>query len=188
VLKKSGPIHKTIGKIYVFAWLILLITGAHLGGLIITTIGIFGFYFALTGSRIGHLKNKPITLFEKSVFVMGGLVSLSMLYFSASLYFKGQNSFAMIFAIFGTIFLFTTANDISKYIFAKPLKKQPYGDLDWYFEHFKRMCISFIAAVTAFASIQNVFGENTLNFIVPTVLGTVMINLAAKSFKKKFVK
>jgi len=143
VLKKSGSVHKTIGKVYVCAWLVLLITGAYLGGLIITTIGIFGFYFALTGSRIGHLKNKPITLFEKAIFIIGGLVALSMLYFSASLYLKGQSSFAIIFAIFGTIFLFTTANDISKYIFKKPLKKQPYGTLDWYFEHFKRMCIFF---------------------------------------------
>jgi len=112
VLKKSGSVHKTIGKVYVCAWLVLLITGAYLGGLIITTIGIFGFYFALTGSRIGHLKNKPITLFEKAIFIIGGLVALSMLYFSASLYLKGQSSFAIIFAIFGTIFLFTTANDI----------------------------------------------------------------------------
>ena len=188
LLKKGGNAHIIIGKIYLYAWLLLLASGAFLGGLLITIIGIFGFYFALTGARIGHLKNTGITLFEKSVFVLGGLISLSMLYYAIALYLRGDTSFAIIFAVFGGIFLFTTVDDIYKYILEKPLKKQVYGDLDWYFEHLKRMCISFIAAVTAFTSIQNVFNDNTANFLVPTVVGTILISIATKSYKKKLIK
>ncbi|PHR70879.1 MAG: hypothetical protein COA67_07745 [Lutibacter sp.] len=188
LLKKGGAIHKIIGQVYLYSWLILLISGAYLGGALITTIGIFGFYFALTGSRIGHLKTKAITLFEKSIFSIGGLVAISMLYYSINLYLKGQNSFATIFLVFGLIFLFTTIEDIAKYIFKKPIRKQKYGKSDWYFEHLKRMCISFIAAVTAFTSIQNVFNNNTLNFLIPTIVGVILINLATKSYKKKLLK
>lgn len=185
ILKKGGNRHKVVGWVYLYSWLILLISGAYLGGLLITIVGIFGFYFALTGSRIAHLKLNAITLFDKIVFALGGLAALSLLYYSVELYFKGDISFSIIFLVFGGLFTMVSVQDISKYIFNKPVKKQVYGNLDWYFEHFTRMSISFIAAVTAFTSIQNVFGNNTLNFIMPTIIGTILINIATKSYKKK---
>lgn len=185
ILKKGGATHRIVGQVYLYAWLVLLISGAYLGGLLITIIGVFGFYFALTGSRIGHLKSKEVAIFEKSVFVLGSLVAISMLYYAISLFLKGEKSYSIIFTVFGGLFLFQTAQDISKYMLDKPLKKQIYGKSDWYFEHFTRMCISFIAAVTAFTSIQNLFKNNTLNFLMPTVVGIVLINLATKSYKKK---
>lgn len=130
LLKKGGKVHIILGQVYLYSWLLLLITGAYLGGLLITIIGIFGFYFALTGSRIGYLKCKEITLFEKSIFAMGGLVSISMLYYSIMLFLKGDKSFSIIFAVFGGLFLFATTQDIAKYILNKPLQKQIYGKSD----------------------------------------------------------
>lgn len=185
LLKKGGAIHRNVGQVYLYSWLLLLISGAYLGGLLITIIGIFGFYFALTGSRIGNLKNKEITLFDKVIFLLGCMVAISMIYYAVSLFLKGQKSYSIIFAVFGGLFLFQTIQDVSKYIFVKPLKKQIYGKSDWYFEHFTRMCISFIAAVTAFTSIQNLFKNNTLNFLMPTIIGIILINLATKNYKRK---
>lgn len=185
ILKKGGKAHIIIGRIYVYSWIILLISGAYLGGLLITIVGVFGFYFALTGSRIGHLKTRKSTIFDKIIFAIGGLVSLAMLYYSVVLFLRGDTSFSIIFAVFGLLFASTAVEDIAKYILNKPLKKQIYGKSDWYFEHFTRMSISFIAAVTAFASIQNIFMNNTLNFLMPTVIGVILINLAKKSYKKK---
>lgn len=188
ILNKGGKIHRIIGQIYTYSWIILLISGAYLGGIIITVVGVFGFYFALTGARIGHLKNKSIGLFEKIIFIIGGLVAVLMLYYSIVLFMRKENSFSIILAVFGAIFLFTTVKDIFKYVFNKPLEKQVYQKLDWYFEHFKRMCISFIAAVTAYISIQNVFGNNTANFLIPTLIGTILIIAATKFYKKKLLK
>lgn len=187
LLKKGGRIHKIIGQVYLYGWLALLISGAYIGGALITTIGIFGFYFALTGARIGHLKNKAMSLFDKSIFIIGGLVAIAMLYYAITLFLKDQQSFAIIFTVFGSIFLFTTIEDIAKYVLEKPIRKQKYGKLEWYFEHLLRMSISFIAAVTAFTSIQNVFKENTLNFLLPTVIGLIFIKLATNSYKKKLL-
>ncbi len=188
VLKKGGKLHIMIGQVYLYGWLILLVSGAYLGGLLITIIGLFGFYFALTGTRIGHLKNNAMRLFEKIIFVSGGICAIVMLYYAVTLFLKGENSFSIIFAIFGGLFLFATTKDIFKYALHKPLEKQIYGKLDWYFEHFKRMCISFIAAVTAFTTIQNLFKNNTANFLVPTLVGIILISIANKSYKKKFLK
>jgi len=187
LLKKEGSRHRLIGQVYLFSWLCLLISGACLTGLIITIVGIFGFYFALTGARIGQLKNKPISWFEKTIFLIGGLAAIALLYYAVVLYLKGQQSWPIILAVFGGIFLWTTAGDIFKYILNKPFKKQLYGKSDWIFEHFTRMSISFIAAVTAFVSIQNVFQNNTLNFLLPTLIGTILIKISTNSYKKKLL-
>ncbi len=130
LLKKEGVRHRIIGQVYLYGWLLILISGAYLGGLLITIVGIFGFYYALTGARIGRLKNKRFTLFEKTVFSLGGFVSVVMLYSSVVLFMKDENSFSTIFAVFGMIFLFTTISDIFKYILHKPFKKQVYGKFD----------------------------------------------------------
>lgn len=188
LLKKEGARHRLIGQTYLISWLFLLLSGAFLTGLIITVVGLFGFYFALTGARIGRLKNKAITWFEKSIFLAGGLSALVMIYYSVSLYMKGEQSWPIILAVFGGLFLWATLGDIFKYILKKPLKKQIYGKSDWIFEHFTRMSISFIAAVTAFTSIQNVFQNNTLNFLLPTVVGVILIRFATKAYTKKLVK
>lgn len=187
LLKKGGATHKIVGQFYIYSWILLLLTGANLGGLIISIIGIFGFYFAFTGSLIARLKNEPVRFVEKSVFTAGGIIALAMLYYSVSLFVKGENSFSIILGVFGGIFLFTTVKDIFKYVLDKPLGKQLYGKLDWYFEHVKRMSISFIAAITALTSIQNVFNNNTVNFLAPTLVGTVLIKLAIDSYKKKLL-
>ncbi len=188
VLKKGGRRHKILGQIYLYTWLILLISGISLGGPFLSTVGIFGFYFVLTGSRIARFKNKSLTIFDKTIISSAVLTAVYMLYFSLTLYLKDQTSFAIIFFVFGSIFLYTTTQDFYKYVLNKPLTKQTYGKLDWYFEHFTRMYISFIAALTAFASVQNVFNNNTLNFLLPTVIGALFINFATKNYKKKLLK
>ena len=186
VLKKGGKIHQILGKLYLVSWLVLLVTGAYIGSLFIMMLGLFGFYYALTGTRISRLKNEPIQLFDKSIMILGAGTSLYMLYAAVRLYLNGNTSFAIIFSVFGLIFLNSTVQDILKYIYNRKWKKEDLGKMDWYFEHFTRMSISFIAAVTAFTSVQNVFQNNTVNFLAPTVIGTILIVWAKRSYKKKF--
>ena len=186
VLKKGGKTHQILGKLYLVSWLVLLVTGAYIGSLFIMMLGLFGFYYALTGTRISRLKNEPIQLFDKSIMILGAGTSLYMLYAAVRLYLNGNTSFAIIFSVFGLIFLNSTVQDILKYIYNRKWKKEDLGKMDWYFEHFTRMSISFIAAVTAFTSVQNVFQNNTVNFLAPTVIGTILIVWAKRFYKKKF--
>ena len=58
--------------------------------------------------------------------------------------------------------------------------------MQWYFEHFGRMYISYIAAMTAFAVIQNVFGVVLLDWMLPTVIGTGLIILSNRKYYKQF--
>lgn len=185
LLPKGGKRHIILGNIYLHSWLLLLISGAYLGGMLITIIGIFGYYFTLTGSRIAHLKNKSITIFEKGIFILGLIVALAMLYYSVQLFLRGNSSFWIVFAVFGALFLLTTVTDIRKYIY-QLVAVSKYGNMDWYFEHMRRMSISFIAALTAFTSIQDVFHNNTINFLMPTAIGLILIKWAEKKYSKKF--
>lgn len=50
ILPKGGRRHVIIGQVYLYAWIPLLITGAYLGGPLISIVGLFGFYFALKGA------------------------------------------------------------------------------------------------------------------------------------------
>lgn len=52
ILPKGGRRHVIIGQVYLYAWIPLLITGAYLGGPLISIVGLFGFYFALTGGGL----------------------------------------------------------------------------------------------------------------------------------------
>lgn len=186
ILKKGGKIHQVLGRLYLLAWVVLLLTGVYIGDLFITMLGIFGFYYALIGTRISRLKNEPVQLFDKGIMILGVATSVYMLYAAARLYLNGNTSFSTIFAVFGCIFLNSTIQDILKYIYGRKSKREDLGKMDWYFEHFIRMSISFIAAVTAFTSIQNVFQNNTVNFLAPTVIGTLLIVLTKRNYKKKF--
>lgn len=187
VLKKGSKLHVRLGKAYLYGWLLLLVTGAYLGGPLITLIGIFGFYFALTGARISKLKNNPLELFDKIVIVVSVLIMMAVLYYGVNLWISGDTSFGIIFIVFGLLFLLTLQKDVRKYLGVGPAVAKKYGKLDWYFEHLTRMSISFIAAVTAFTSINNVFKNNTLNFLLPTVIGVIFIAIAIKQLAKKMI-
>lgn len=188
ILKKGGKIHVNLGKTYLYGWLLLLLTGAYLGGPLITLIGLFGFYFALTGSRIAKLKNNQFGLFDEIIIMVSALIMVAILYYGIKLLIFGDSSFGIIFLVFGLLFLLTIQKDIRKYLGIGPKIIRKYGKLDWYFEHFNRMSISFIAAVTAFTSIQDVFKNNVLNFILPTVIGVVLISIAVKRMSNKMIR
>ena len=184
--KKGGRLHRKLGKIYVVGWLIVLLTGAYLGGMLITLIGIFGFYFAVTGIRVVQLNGKSVQIFDWTFAILNLLVMAAILFYAARLFMVGNSSFGTIFLVFGLLFILTLQKDIRKYFNIGPAVAVKVPKMDWYLEHFRRMSISYIAALTAFASIQNVFGHNTLNFLLPTAIGTSMIIIISRRMERKF--
>lgn len=184
LLKKGGNIHRNTGKVYLGTWIVVLISGAWLGSLLITILGVFGFYFGLTGGRLAALKQGSFSYADKGVVLSGLILSIIMLVYAVILFTQANISFGIIFTVFGLLFLMTTIRDTRKYVLNTSPESR-YGKSDWFFEHFIRMYISFIAAITAFSSIQNLFGENTLNFLMPTVIGVILIRLTRKQYEKK---
>lgn len=184
VLRKSGPRHRLLGNIYVWTWFILLITGAIIGHPFITFLGIFGFYYALTGYRFAKLKTVISSVFDRALVITGFLSAICILVF-AGIFFLGNNiNFGIIFTVFGIIFALASSADVRKYVLGK--RNTSPHKMTWYIEHYIRMIISYIAALTAFSSIQNIFNITLLNWLMPTVIGTTGIMIANRYYYKKF--
>ncbi len=186
ILKRGGKTHRILGRVYLFSWIGLLVSGAYIGGLLFTIIGIFGFYYVLTGVRFAMLKGASVELFDKGVMILGGLFALSLLGYAAKILMSANQNFGIIALVFGLLFGMSTSQDIAKYIFNKPLNKKDFGQMNWFFEHSGRMIVSFIAALSAFASIQNVFGNTTVNFLAPILLGVAYMIYTEKKYVKEF--
>ncbi|MEM1123420.1 MAG: hypothetical protein AAGJ18_23480 [Bacteroidota bacterium] len=186
VLKRSGKRHRIFGRIYFFSWIGLLLTGAYIADLLITIFGIFGFYYVLTGTRAAMLKGKSIQLFDKIIVLAGGIFSLTLIVYGVKILMSNNQNFGIISLVFGLLFGLSASQDISKHIIGKPLQKKNFGKMDWFFDHSARMIISYIAAVSAFTSIQNIFGNTTANFLVPVALGIIYMRYTERKYKKEF--
>lgn len=186
LLKKGGNIHRLIGLVYVIAWCLLLPTGAVLGSPIITMFGLLGFYSTITGYRFGHKKNIDISLFDKSIIYIGMACGIITFLFAVYLFVKSNFTFGFITLFFAFIFLQNTINDYKWFITKTKSFNISNAKMVWYFQHFNRMYASYIAAITAFTVIQNVFPLVWLNWTLPTVGGTLLLVLTNNFYKKKF--
>ena len=186
LLKKGGKFHRLIGTTYFWSWLVVVVTGAMIGSTLIALFGILGFYMALTGYRFGHRRSVTIGLFDKGIVFAGLLFSFGTLAWGVYLLLTNGGDFAYVALFFGAIFGFTTFKDFQEFVQGKSIRKLSGHKMQWYFEHFGRMYISYIAAMTAFSVIQDVFGVTLLNWTLPTVIGTALINLSNRKYYKQF--
>jgi hypothetical protein len=187
IMKKGGKAHRTIGQIYFWSWIPLIATGAIIGSLLITFFGLLGFYMVFMGYRFGVKKSAEISAFDKvfiSSFTLGALFLL--VWGVLILLLKDNKTFGIIAVFFGAIFTFVTIQDFLEYVLNKKLRKLRGHKMEWYFEHYGRMYISFMAATTAFAAIQNIFFVELLNWILPTLIGTTLLIITNKRNFKKF--
>ncbi len=186
LLPKGNKPHRTIGKIYFITWIILVITGASIGGVMITFLGLFGFYYATSGLRFAMEKGQPNTLFDKALTAIGFACSLTILFFSIWFYFKGNTSFAIIFLVFGLLFGINSFKDVRTIFFGVNKHKLAKHNMYWFFEHYNRFTISFIAALTAFSAIQNFTPFVVLNWLLPTVIGSIYLIIVGNYYRTKF--
>lgn len=186
ILKKGGTLHRIIGLIYFWVWIAVVVTGGMLGSLLITLFGVLGYYMALTGYRFGHRKNVQLNLFDKSVIVAGILFSAVTLGWGILLMIKGNTVFGGIASFFGSIFLLSTVGDLRAFILKQNTKKLSNHKMQWLFEHYGRMYISYIAAMTAFTVIQNPLPLMWMNWILPTFIGTALLIISNRRNYRKF--
>lgn len=187
ILKKGGKLHHVIGTIYFLSWPVVVVTGWILGSFLIAMLGALGFYMAYTGYRFGRLRNTKLNIFDQIVIVSAVFFAVGILGFGIHLLLTKKFVFGAILLFFGIIFSFISVNDINGYIRNKNNRNLSGHPLEWFFEHYTRMYISYIAAMTAFTVIQNPFPFFVaLNWTLPTVIGTVIIILTSRHYRKKY--
>ena len=186
LLKKGGKIHRYLGISYLLFWTVLLITGGLVGHYMITMLGVFGYYYVLTGYRFGKLKRVPAQWWDKLVIGLGIIIALGILTSGVRLLIGGNTNFGIIFVVFGGIFTWSTLHDFRQFILGQPLDKLAGYKQFWFFEHFGRMYISYIAALTAFSALQNVFGMVVLNWLIPVAFSFFLIGGTKRYYIQKF--
>jgi len=187
LMKKGGQIHRITGTIYFLAWPVIVVTGGFLGSFLITMLGALGLYMAYTGYRFGRLKSVKINIVDKVIILLGLLTSLGIGIGGIYLLVRNNIIFGCILLFFGVIFFTTCFKDLNSFVFGKINRKMSGHPMEWFFEHYGRMYISYIAAMTAFTVIQNPFPFfEILNWILPTIIGTAIIIFTTKYYKKNY--
>ena len=111
--------------------------------------------------------------------------AIYLLVWAILLLIKGAGTGAYVAFFFGVIFSLNMIQDFREYILKQKHRKLSGHKMQWYFEHFGRMYVSFIAATTAFCALQEIFPIEILNWTLPTVIGTLLIILSNKKYQKK---
>lgn len=186
LMKKGGKNHRIIGRIYLYTWFVLVASGAYIGNVMITFLGLFGLYYAISGARFAMVKKQPNSSFDKALSVLGLLCSISILASAYIVYNNGNLNFAIIFVFFGLIFSINVSKDVRAMFFGINKNRLSEHRMYWYFEHYTRFTISFIAALTAFSAIQNITGVVVINWLLPTLIGTIYLVAMGKKHRKQF--
>lgn len=186
LLKKGGKRHRIVGKVYFVTWFVLVISGASIGGVMITFLGLFGLYYAITGIRFAIVKNQPKSITDKVIATLGFSCSLAILFFSVWFYQKGNSSFAIIFLVFGLLFGVNSFKDVRTLFMGINKNDLSSHKMYWFFEHYTRFTISFIAALTAFSAIQNITPIVVVNWLLPTLIGSIYLVYIGKKYRSQF--
>lgn len=186
VLRKGGKLHHVLGHIYFWSWAIVVSTGIYLGSLLIGFLGLLGWYMAATAYVFGIRRRNGSTTVLKIMILLALLIALFTLGWGIYLMLRGAMLFGTVAFFFGVVFLLNIRMDILEYILGRLLRRTSSSPLHWLFEHYGRMFISYIAAMTAFTVIQEVFPLSILNWLLPTFIGVAALIGMNRYYYKKY--
>jgi hypothetical protein len=184
-LPKFSPWHRGLGITYSLLWFPLLFSGAWMGSWIITALGALGFYCVLTGWRFTRSKEIPRKPIDKLIVVIAALLVTALGIGALLLLRVGNIDFAIIMGVFALIFGWFVSTDFREVILGKKVRKLSTEMQYWFFEHYTRMTISMITALTAFSAIQQLFSSTIVNWLWPTVVGTLLLFVFGAHYRKK---
>ncbi len=182
--KKGGYWHNLFGRIYFWAMFGVFLTSVPLAllknNLFLFTIGIFSFYFVLTGYRFARRKGfHRLTGFDRWVMRGTLLASVGMLGYAAYLYVNTTSQAWIILGVFGAISLRQTLKDLRRF-------GDPGEQNHWVREHLVRMGGGYIATFTAFTVTNLTFLPDLVSWLGPTVVGTIILFVASARARRRF--
>ncbi len=186
--QKGGTFHKRTGMIYFVGMTLVFFTAVPLSlaktDYFLFSVGIFSYYAAFTGFRYSRRKNDqpgPMDHLATGItLITGG----GMIFLAVQFLYKGATGMAIVLGVFGLIAFLMSLQDSQKFWLGKTSKR--YQKRDWFFSHIVRMGASYIAASTAFAVTNLNFWPPLLNWLVPTIIGSILISRVSRSYYKKF--
>ena len=189
LVKKGGRWHKNWGRAYCFAMTGVFITATIIGlvkqNYFLLSIGVFSYYFVISGWRIVYLKKKDvkITLLDKVVVVSSGLVYLAMLLVGTISILSKAYNFGHIVMIVFSIIGFTFVSRDAKILFQNTIDKR-----NWMLRHINAMGGGYIATVTAFVVVNNHgYFPPMIAWLGPSLIGTIILIRTGNKLKSKSI-
>ena len=189
IVQKGSKPHRLWGKVFFWCMTSVALTALIMApmhdNLFLTLVAVFSFYLAFSGYRAVYRKDFYKT--HKTAFIDWFCVSLNCL-FSLTLVFFGltrlSSPFGIISIVFGTIGTLIGLRDILSFI------RPPKDRNKWFFSHMTGMIASYIAALSAFSAVNLNFDwlPVAIQWLWPTIIGTPLLTIWVRSYKKKFNK
>lgn len=178
---KGGAVHKKAGKVFFYTMLssaLLAILVACLPGHqnpFLFAIGVFSSYFLVGGFRSVQFKRKDLGLgFDKTISWAMVIVGIGMIIYPVLV--SGRISIVLL--VFGIIGFIFAIRDLRYYNNLDKLRQH------WLRLHLIKMVAGYIAAVTAFVVVNQVF-PGFYGWFVPSVVGTGYIVYWANKLERK---
>lgn len=198
--KKGTRLHKVTGLIFYWCMAIVCVTAVYLvffkpSTLFLLFIAILSFYFCFTGRRMLRLKKSQhaFTLTDRvaAYLALGASVAMAGLGVQAVVEFFTTGSLS----VFGLLYFFFAGILFSNARYDVMLTRHPEkardGKKEWFYGHITRMSGSYIATVTAFATVNTRYLPNH-HFLVdiaawtlPGIIGGMLIGCTIRYYKEK---
>jgi hypothetical protein len=179
VLPKRGKVHRRAGRLYFWAIILSFLTSfpasVYTGNIFLASIGLFSLFLAFTGYRFAVIRERCKAQFlDRFAVIIFLLCATGMIAYALDLMMNGLLAAGIVLSIFGVIFL-TGAWLDARYLLSGSKSSLLFSDGKWLRSHLGRMIGSYIAAVTAFLVNVEPFGSHLVNWLLPTIIGTLLI-------------
>ncbi len=189
-VKKGSKLHNGSGKVYFYGMLLASLAALVISwlpnhhNLFLFAVGGFTLYMIASGYRVIFLKRQlkngggQFTILDYGIAafaVMFGAFLITL----AVLGLKNGSSFGVVPAVFGAICLNYARLDFLLFIGKKTLKAT------WISNHITRMMGALIATYTAFLVVNVHIQQTWILWLLPTVIGSVLIAKFLKQFAPK---
>ncbi|MFK7798244.1 MAG: DUF2306 domain-containing protein [Aureispira sp.] len=181
LLKKGDQRHQKIGKVFYGSMLCSALISCFVAvlpnheNIFLFCIGLFTIYLLLAGRRgLNFRQENPVLEWDKRLALGLGIVGLLLLTFPILLYQKPN----IITSVFGVVCLYFGLSDLRMLRRPKVLKAQ------WLQIHLGKTVGAYLASVTAFVVVNNVFAVPMWNWFAPSIIGTIYILYWNRQLKK----
>lgn len=198
VTKKGGRNHRYWGKIYFWAMTGVAITAIILALALpiwfLAMVSVFSFYASFAAYRILYLKDlarstRPkfydwaasiLTIIASALLCLMGILKPHTM--GVGIILIAGHAVSIVSVVFGIIGVRLGLNSLQSFL------KPPRDRMFWWFDHLQGMIGSYIAAMTAFSSVNlsRWFGAAWWVWLWPTIIGVPVITIWTAYYKKKF--
>jgi uncharacterized membrane protein len=189
-VKKGSKLHNGSGKLYFYGMLLASLAALIISwlpnhhNLFLCAVGGFMLYMITSGYRMIYLKRQlkttdfPIGILDYTITTFAVVFGIFLIVL-AVLGLKNGNTFSIVPAVFGSICINYARLDYGLLNGKKLLKTH------WIANHITRMMGGLVATYTAFLVVNVHIQQNWILWLLPTVIGTVLIAKFLKQYAPK---